>query len=419
MNKIKKNCVWFLAMLLCVSMLLCACGGQTSEEGVSSDEANYQVTVVDALGNPYTGVIVRFMQNGAQAAMQVADENGVASKVMAKGDYTVELMFTDSDVDFTYDQSDLTLTADKTQLQVELAYATSGEATTLYVQSVEHQAYRVNAGCTQVALTAGERNYFLFAPTVAGTYQFSTVGDVESIGYYGAPHFVQSETAAEVVDGAFTLSISAGMIGTGNSGTTVLVIGIDAGEADSCILAVERIGDPAWSVSDEPWTVYQTTAELAAYTLPAGAKVQEFDLTASTDTYNLVLNEADGFYHLDSADGPLVLCRLGKDGKYLDSFKTILDHSGVTRYFYDDEGNFLRKESYNECLMEYFDYMDEDNGVYPLTEDLKYIIQMRGEQSSWWDPEGGMYLFVDENGNEIPGINTEIAWLFMCCYIAN
>lgn len=419
MNKMKKTAAWILAMLLCVSMLLCACGEQASDDGVGSGEANYQVTVVDALGNPYAGVIVRFMQDGAQAAMQVADENGVASKVMAKGDYTVELMFTDSDVEFTYEQSDLSLTADKTELQIELAYATIGEATTLYVQTKEYPAYHVNAGCTQVALTAGERNYFLFTPTVAGTYQFSTVGEVEGIGYYGSPYFVQSETAAEVVDGAFTISISASMIGTGNTGTTVLVIGVDAGAADSCILAVERIGDPAWSIEDEPWTVYQTTAELAPYTLPAGAKTQEFDLTASTDTYNLVLNEEDGFYHLDSADGPLVLCLLGKDGKYLDCFKTILDHSGVSRYFYDDEGNFIRKESYNDCLFEYFDYMDEDNGVYPLTEDLKYIIQMRGEQSSWWDPEGPMYLFVDDNGNDIPGINAEIAWLFMCCYIAN
>lgn len=422
MNNTKRIHGLLLAMLLCVAMLLGACSEQASGESsdLGANEANYQVTVADVLGNPYTeGVIVRFMRNGEQAAMQVVDANGVASKVMEKGDYTVELMFTSDEGSYYYDQTDLTLSASKTELTIELAYTPAPEAVSLFAQEQDQTAYRVSTGCTHVSLTAGKRNYFLFTPDEAGTYEISAVGEVESIGYYGSPFFVQEQSAAEVVDNAFSVSVNAGMIGTDNTGTTVLVIGIDAGEAESCVLAIERTGDPAWSVADEPWTVYQTTAELAPYTQPAGANVLEFDLTASTDTYNLVYSETDGFYHLDSEDGPLVLVRLGKDVKYLDCFKTILEHSGVSKYFYDEDGNFLRKESYNECLMEYFEYMDEDNGVYPLTEDLKYIIQMRGEQSGWWDKDGYNYLFVDDNGNQVPGINPEIAWLFMCCYISN
>ena len=58
--------------LLCM-VLLCACGG----------EADYQVKVLDAAGNPYTaGVIVKFMQNGAQVAMQPVDAIGVATKTL-------------------------------------------------------------------------------------------------------------------------------------------------------------------------------------------------------------------------------------------------------------------------------------------------------------------------------------------------
>ena len=208
------------------------------------------------------------------------------------------------------------------------------------------------------------------------------------------------------------------MIGTGDSGTTTLVIGIEAADADGCTLAIERIGEAERTLADEPWMIYETTAELAPYTLPAGASLKEFDLTAETGKYNLVLNEKDGFYHLDSADGPLVLVNLGKDGNYLDSFKTILDNSGVSKYFYDENGEFVKKESYTECLLEYIACMDESNGVYPLTEDLKYIIQQRGDHSEWFDSSSSSYLFVDENGNMVPGINSEIAWLFMCCYIA-
>lgn len=421
MNNKRRTGVLVLAMLLCVSLLFGACGEQSSDAAkVGSGEANYQVTVVDALGNTYSdGVIVRFMQDGQQIAMQVVDANGVASKVMAKGDYDVELMFTSTDGSYYYDQEGLTLSASKTELEIILAYTPAPQATTLFAQGQEHTAYSVSTGCTMVSLIAGQRNYFLFTPTVSGTYQISVVGDEGQVGYYGATYFVQENSLADVVDNAFTVSISNDMIGTGSAGTTTLVIGIDAAASvDSCTLAVERIDEAEWSVADEPWMIYETTAELAAYTLPAGANLMEFDLTASTDTYNLVLNEKDGFYHLDSADGPLVLVNLGVDGKYLDSFKTILDHSGVNRYFYDEDGNFIKKESYNECLLEYIACMDEKNGVYPLTEDLKYIIQQRGEQSGWFAKDGQSYLFVDENGNMVPGINAEIAWLFMCSFIA-
>lgn len=410
--------------LLCMLAVFAGCDQQTPTE--SSTEAEYRVTVADALGKPYTtGVIVRFLSGTEQIAMQPVDANGVAAKTLTKGDYTVELVFTGDASEYHYETAGLTLSADKTELTVTLSYTAKGEPHMLFAKTSEgaegkeYAAYPVTEGGTYVELNAEDRSFFLFTPTVAGTYEFSVAGTQAAIGYYGAPHFVQTLSAAEVVDNTFTISVSASMIGTaGSAGTSVLVIGVDAAQEPGCILTVERIGDPERTLADEPWQIYQTTAELAPYKLPEGAQIQEFDLTASTDTYNLVYNETDGFYHLDSADGPLVLVRLGEDNKYLACFKTILDHSGVNKYFYDENGEFVKKESYSECLIEYFDYMDEDSGVYPLTEDLKYIIQQRGEYSEWWNPDGHFYLFVDDNGVKLPGINDEIAWLFMCCYIA-
>ena len=98
------------------------------------------------------------------------------------------------------------------------------------------------------------------------------------------------------------------------------------------------------------------------------------------------------------------------------AFQTILEHSGVNKYFYDENGNFVKKEKYDDCLLKYFEVMDEKTGLYPLTEDLKYIIQSRGEYSGWFDTTKDLYLFKDENGNKVPGINEEISWLFFCCY---
>ena len=99
------------------------------------------------------------------------------------------------------------------------------------------------------------------------------------------------------------------------------------------------------------------------------------------------------------------------------SFKTY-DFAGVQRYFFDAEGNYQKKESYSECLLEYIACMDQDKGVYPLTEDLKYIIQMEGDDSGWFDPENSLYLFKDANRINLDGINNEISWLFMCSYLA-
>ena len=404
-------------LVLLLVLLLTGCGEAPAAETLSQ-EAEYRVTVADALGVPYTsGVIVSFCQGGKQVAMQPVDANGVAAKTLTRGDYTVELVFTGEEGQYHYEKEGLTLTAETTELTVELAMTVLGEGQKLYAPEGETLAYQVGDGSNYLPLQEGKRNYFLYTPAAAGTYEFALVGEGVTIGFYGAPHFVQSESAAEVADNKFSMSIRADMIGTGNTGTTVLVIGVDAAGADSTVLTIQRTGDPEWSVSDEPWHIYQPTAQLAAYTLPAGAQLKDFNIKAAAADYPLVYNEADGFYHLNDANGPLVLVWLGEDTEYLACFQQILDRSGVSKYFYDENGEFIKKESYSECLLEYFNYMDPENGVYPLTEDLKYIIQQRGDHSGWFDPDSQSYLFKDENGVKLPGINDTISWLFMCCYI--
>ncbi|MBR5472491.1 MAG: hypothetical protein IKU82_00730 [Clostridia bacterium] len=379
-----------------------------------SGEKDYTVNVKDALGNPITsGIVVKFMQGGKQVAMQSCNEQGSATKSLESGKYNVVLVFADEDVQYYYD-SDIKLTSRKNEVDVILSYKITSEAVTL---SESCKAYAVNLGCTYVELEKG-RNYFLFTPTVAGNYEFSIPeGDNVTIGYYGAPHYVQSENVAEVKDNKFSINVKSSMIGAGDAGTNTFVIGIDATKkAKDCILGIERVGDPIKTVEDEPWTVYQKTVELQDYTLPANLEIKEFDLTASTDTYKLVLNENDGFYHLNDKNGPIVLVRLAEDNEYIACFKTMLERSAVNKYFYDDDDNFIKKESYTECLFEYIEYVDENEGVYPLTEDLKYIIQQRGDYVGWWDIENLGYMFKDDSGNNITNINSEIAWLFMCCY---
>ena len=77
-----------LLAVMALGLLLAGCASQTPVE--TSGETTYRVTVQDALGAPYTsGVVVRFLQDGQQKAMQVVSESGVAEKALPPGTYTV------------------------------------------------------------------------------------------------------------------------------------------------------------------------------------------------------------------------------------------------------------------------------------------------------------------------------------------
>ena len=406
----------FLAVCMLASVVLfAACGDDAQGSANSGTDAAYKVSVVDGSGNPYTsGVIVRFLKGTEQAAMQKVNENGVAEKTLAKGDYTVELMFTDNEDKYYYEKEGLTLSADKTELRIVLYY-TVAQSQTLSAQGKEYEAYRVSTGSTYVNLTAGDRSYFLFSPAEAGTYQFRAEGEGVQIGYYGAPHFVQEANAAEdLKDNTFTQSITAGMIGTEGTGTTTLVIGIDSSSAAQCVLSIERTGDPAWNLEDEPWTEYACKNEVKPFTLDIkdGQKLTYIDIRGKAEDYKVVFNETDGYYHLNSADGPIIYINLGKDAPNA-SLQTVIMGDGaaggapIRHYFFDEDGKFIKKEDYTNILTQYFDNMDENYKVYPLNEDLVYIIT--NACSGWWTSSDPNYIF--------DGCNPELGWMFACCWV--
>ena len=405
-----------LALVLALCLSLAACGGEEGPQ-LAAGEALYKVSVTDALGNPYTaGVIVQFMQNGQQVAMQVVNEQGVAEKALPKGDYSVELKFTDNKANYYFDAEAAKLSEKENALTVVL-YTAPGEATDLFAyslkagQKVDCQAYHVSAGCTWLELTVDERNYFLFTPVQAGTYDIYLESGEGTVGYYGSPYFVQDATAAEVVDGKLTISVSASMIGTNDTGTSVFVLGVDA-KSDKAVLAVERTGDAQKTVSDEPWTPYVTTHTPTPYTLPAGSKLTYVDIfKGKTEDYKLVMGN-DGFYHLGTADGPLMYINLGKEAPNL-SLQIMIQGDGLAggapmrKYFYDENGEFLKKEDYTEIVVSYIENADQEYMVYPLTADMEYILKNGG--AGWWDATHPNYIF--------DGCNPEIGWLFACCYV--
>lgn len=432
---IRKICLMLAA--LTVALALFACGeeggeGETSGTDSSESEApvpseiTYKVTVKDALGDPITeGVVVRFLSaSDEQLSMSVIGPDGTASKVMEAGEYKVALSFTAGDDKFYYDTAAGNLTAESPETEIMVAGIIPADAVgstfSAYIPTSDSNgdvtAYSIGLGGTYVQLEEG-RNYFTFTPSLAGLYEISTTDPNAVIGYYGSRHFVQRENIADRENNVLSVSIQASMIGTGDTGTTVLVLGVDAGaDLHDCIITIKRAGDPEFSISEVPWQTYAPTVELSPYKLPDGASVKEFDLTAEGEA-PIVFNETDGYYHYGHENGPLVLAKLGVKSAYLDSLQVVLDTSGINRYFFDENGDFVKKEEYSDCLLKYIANMDTKSGYYPLTEDLVYIFTQRGDYVGWWDIDSPGYIFYGSDGEKIKNINPDIAWLFLCSYI--
>lgn len=413
------------AVLSALLLWGCAAPVAPTVEPSSGGDVAYSVQVTDANGGSVSGTVVCFYQNGAQVAMQVCDDAGVARKSLPAGTYEIRLQYT-AGADSYYNREDLTVSADAPQLTVVRYARASGEQVPINIpqtrtevdenglswtitDTTEQMLYQLNEGCTYVQATPGQRSYYLFMPTRGGQYALS-VEDGEGcvFGYYGNPSFIRQEPAQPIVDGVTTVNIENGAVTDDVENTTVLVLGVDSEAAAGCIVRIQRLGDPAWNVSQEDWIVYETTASLSQCSLPEGTTLTNFDLTAS---YTVVYNEQDGFYHLDSPDGKVIYAYLTRAPRFVDSFQTILENGTVRAYFYDETGNFIKKEAYGQCLREYFPYADAQLGVYPLTKDLKYIIESFGDHQGWWNPNSSGFLLNMEN------LNAESAWLFMCCYV--
>ena len=414
------------ALFLCSVLTLFACGEDTPDP-TEGGTVSYQVTVVDGLGQPYTEkVIVKFMQNGTQVAMANIDATGTAKKDLPLGDYTLDIATTETGASCWFDKEKAVLTAESTQVQVTMAYAPSGDAMSLTADipgtetSKEYDAYPVGTGSTYVALTPGERTYVIFTPTEGGMYRFDVTGGAQ-LGYYGAPHFVQPQNLGQIEDNGFSISVTNSSISTEQTGTARFVIGLDAEEGvEGTILNIQRTGDNAWTIEDEPWNTYQAKREITPYTLPEGVSLKKFELTAPTVAYKLVFNETDRCYHLNSADGRLVFVQLEKEC-YGISLKNmvgeiiyqdgVLMQSGTApfRYMYSNGQDDFFKEDYTDVLRQYVTNRDAATGVYPLTEDLYYILQKGIEFVGWCNPESGNYRFA-----ELPNVNPELSWLFLC-----
>lgn len=243
-----------------------------------------------------------------------------------------------------------------------------------------------------------ENTLFEFAPEETGVYTITAPFGVE-IGNWGMFFNPQDNTADK------TNSLKWECTSVGQS----VLVGV-AGSVD-VDLTIERTGDAKPPVSNEYVDYVNThTPDVSnQLVLGEGESVQYVDITKPQTA---VLG-SDGFYHLGSANGPVL---------YLDMINDTID---MSLYYYggnpaitlrgqlkDEQGNLVACYNFLNSLKAYVDATDDD-GLYPLTEDLAIFLKAYGVSNGWFNPNFSSFEAVQN------GCDLDSAWLVACCYVGN
>ena len=385
---------------------------------------NYTVKAVDAFGGELTGSVIVEMFKDGESLGEMPMRRGAAVFKLAPGEYTFEVKPMEGE--FYYNQSECVLTEEVTEMTVTLYnYADESNKQKIWVYDedvldhISYDAVAVGEGGTYVKIDRPEMTYFVFTPQRGGIYKFSYESNkAVTIGYFGSPHNVLVNCPVEVVDGAFEIEIKNEGVNLGNpGGTTQMVIGIRSYTVKGCVLKIERIGD---AKIDLPWTDVQADKNATKVDNYVNSEFVDFDVTDKG--LSVVYNENDGYYHLNSADGPLIYVRITSaiiesvtDSetvyKFLPSFITMCDTDRLGKVFYDTEGNIVLKESYNEMFRQYAELCGA-SGLYPLNEQLANAIKNIGEHKGWFNFDTELHIF----GDSASLVVKENAGLFACTY---
>lgn len=364
---------------------------------------DYSVTLLDGKGNPMGGLPVTFYSGNKEVAKQVGDKKGVSKVTLDRGTYTVKVGGTE----LRYDEKAAVVSVNKANITLILAadIDTSKSYKLVVTQPDEtdrkYTVYYLSEGAAYVTLVPGERNYFMFEPKSAGTFRLSSSNTYAKIGHFGTDMFVYHANSAEVSGNAFNLSVRETELGN------VFVIGIDAAtNCSAAVLQVTCIGDPAWSIEDVPTTEYKGNGAPKPITAPSG--LADLDIYSATQ-HHFVYNEKDGYYHLDSANGPVVYVHLDHPAASIVGLLT--EFGNMTAILYNPDGSLKSKEQYAVLMQQYVNNMDKTQKVYPLTQDLKYMLDNYGNCQNWWNEGEPGYLF-----EEVEGVNPASAWMFLYCY---
>ncbi len=383
----------------------------------------YGVWIVDGQGNPMSDIIVKIMQNGEQIKMYPY-KGEFLSMDIASGTYQIVLDISQLSETYSYDESLCVLTPESRTTTIRLFKSSSAETSIFvgYPISADYPAYYIEEGATTAILKPNDYTFFIFAPSTAAiytiTYECETTLD---ISYHGGTFFVQgtdlTDTSSDFSRYGNGIALTVYSSNVGGE----YVIGVKSTSATEAVISIKNAGDPGTRLEDEPWTPYLEDSDVVAdqLNIEVSGTYTTIDLTDLSVT--AVFNEDDGYYHLGSANGPIIFIDLTSNSMFVSSIQTICGNQRMGTYIYDYNGNLAEKRSYNELFFQYGMPDNADTVVdppirVPLTEKLAEAIQTFGDKNGWWSDDADTNIFT----NVLLGAayNQEYAWLLFCGYYA-
>lgn len=392
-------------------------------------KVDYTVIVLDGMGFPMEGVEVSFMNGNHEAAKVSTNKDGKATAKLTSGEYSVEVASSDE-----YFASAKTYTVNDAAplLEIKLvAWAQNPEM--VYPGEIETDTvlagvYNVTLGSVRVPVEKGKIRYLFFTPTEGAIYHIYTDSDKVEVGYYGGSFFVSANNTGNVDEnGVLIHEFLHSSVGS------KVVFGLTSTSAsvDECTLTIVKAEDIEIKDVERPWEQFVPTQvpDKKVETPKGNMKYVPIEINYSTmqgiKEIQVVYNEKDGYYHLHTVNGPVLYVRITQSTKYLDSLKTIALVTNIGKMFYDENGKFIKKESYVDAIHidtitfpnnknpYYSKVADSKYGVVPLTEELIYILKNAGE-IDWYKKGSPDYIF---DNNTIPvDVMPQNAWLFACVY---
>lgn len=442
----KKHSIFVLLTILLSALLLTSCGdescshidtdgdlicdgcGETLPDPKLDGKIIYKIKVLDPDGNVAPNIIVELYDGEKKIAMKMTDAEGVVKcseehpVEAGEAPFTVKLISPDGKA-LNYDESATVISDGAEEITVYLYKTTAGLPTEpLYVGDEPTMAPIVSDGKYRVDLKAG-KNYFVFYATARGQYKISSDAVGASLGYYGAPFFVQDNNIASLdgtgevflTDGELYFNIRAFNASDDYHSASRYVIAVSVGSAVSASIEISKL-DKELPLSKEelPWEDIILPAAPATFTpsFTVGSAEELTPVSITDPDFKAVYNAEDGFYHAGTVDGPVILVKLSVDSEYLASFKKIMETTQFSGYVYDENGDLLAKKNYHGMMEKYIEAAGE-LGVYPLTSYLKDALTTVGNAWGWYTEGGANNIFT---GKLTAPVISENAYLFACCY---
>lgn len=145
---------------------------------------------------------------------------------------------------------------------------------------------------------------------------------------------------------------------------------------------------------------YTNTVTPEAFTFTGDAAALLYVNTLDSTCDEAVLGD-DGYYHLNSKNGPILLVDLDDE---IMNLADALSYGQLREVVYNgDEVEYIM--DYNAAFSAYYECADEETGLYPLTADLMTMYQKIGASKGWYGKDGWLGGLLDD------------AWMFCCYYL--